>query len=57
MNGFVWGPVVAGAITPALVGSAALMSLLIVGAVLLGMSLIAFVVWYGLVRLRIFFKI
>ena len=34
-----------------------LMPLLILGAVLLGIFLVAFVVWYGLVQIRIFFRI
>ena len=36
---------------------ALLMPLLLVGAVLLGVLLFAFVVWYGLVQIRIFFRI
>lgn len=34
-----------------------LMPLLILEAVLLGIFLVAFVVWYGLVQIRIFFRI
>ena len=34
-----------------------LMPLLIAGGVLFGIFLVAFVVWYGLVQIRIFFKI
>ena len=34
-----------------------LMPLLIAGGVLLGILLAAFVVWYGLVQIRIFFRI
>ena len=34
-----------------------LMPLLLVGAVLLGVLLFAFVVWYGFVQIRIFFRI
>ena len=31
--------------------------LLLLGAVVLGVLLVAFVVWYGLVQIRIFFRI
>lgn len=36
---------------------ALLLPLLIGGGVMLGLFLLAFVVWYGLVQIRIFFKI
>ena len=34
-----------------------IMPLLICGAVILGLLLVAFVIWYGLVQIRIFFRI
>ena len=51
MMSFVGFPVIAGIAAPVL------LSLLLAGGVMLGLFLLALVVWYGLVQIRIFFRI